>query len=144
MPSSFVTIPGEIWYARTDTPETDPWGNTKWSVCLYPDKEAMPEVLDLMSKGIKNVLKKDDDNEYNITFSRPSEKETKKGLMKFDPPKVFVNGKPTTELVGNGSKGDVKLEVMSFKGFQGANVTVARLHSLDIKDFIPYGAMNVN
>lgn len=136
---SYVTIPGELWYARTQSPETDPWGNTKWKVTLYPDKDAMPEVLDLMSKGIKNVLKKDDDNEYNITFSRPTQKDTKKGIMKFDPPKVMTKDKePITESIGNGSKGSVVLEVNTFKGFQGANVTVARLHSILVDELIPY------
>lgn len=137
--TEYVTIEGELTWCRLDKPETDPWDNTKWKATVYPTAADLTKVMDLQSKGVRNTLKKDDKG-YYVTYSRPSTLNTKKGKVTLDKPKVYAaDGKTEiNELIGNGSKGVVKLEVRSFKTPQGGNGHAARLHSVLIKELIPY------
>lgn len=137
--TDYITIEGELAWVRCDTPETDPWDNTKWRATVYPTPADLPKVMDLQSKGVRNTLKKDDKG-YYVSYSRPAFIKTKKGKIDLDKPKVYqADGK--TELgapVGNGSKGIIKLEVRSFKTPQGGTGHAARLHSVLIKELVEY------
>ncbi len=136
--SNFVTLSGELWYARTGTPETDPWGNTNYKVTLYPDKESLSLIMDLQSQGIKNTLKKDDKG-YFVNYKRHDVKVSSKGKkMEFGPPKVInADGTPLTEFIGNGSKGAVKLEIYEY-AFQGRKSKAARLEGIKVDTLVPY------
>lgn len=137
MASSFVTLKGELWYARTDTPETDPWGNTNYKVTLYPDKESLSNIMELQTQGIKNNLKKDDKG-YYITYKRPHEKKMKGKNVELGQPRVLnADGTSLSDFIGNGSKGEVKLEIYEY-AFQGRKSKAARLDSIKVNELIPY------
>lgn len=60
----------------------------KHSLTIYPDQESMNRVHKLISEGVKNKIRKDDDG-YCITFSRPTTIKTKtKGEVALDPVRV--------------------------------------------------------
>lgn len=138
--SDFVTISGELSWVRCDKAETDPWNNTKWKATIHPDAESLPKVMDMQAKGCRNTLKKDDKG-YYVTFSRPTVMKTKKGDIPLDRPLVFSTDGQTeiTDMIGNGSKGSVKVEMRSFKTPQGGTGHSARLHSVKVDELLPFG-----
>jgi hypothetical protein len=142
---SFIEIEGELHWCRTDKPETDPWNNTKWKATIYPTQEAMPKVMDLQAQGCRNTLKKDDKG-YYVTFSRPVEIKNKSGavVQRLEKPKVVkADGvTPIEGLIGNGSKGVVRLELRSYKTPQGGTGHSARLDAIKVTELIPYGDTN--
>ena len=142
---SYIDIEGELHWARVDKPETDPWNNTKWKVTVYPTQEAMPKILDLQAQGCRNTLKKDEKG-YSITFSRPVEFKNKAGVVvsRLDKPKVFKTDgvTPLEGLIGNGSKGVVRIELRSFKTPQGGQGHSARLEAIKVDELSPYGDSN--
>jgi hypothetical protein len=140
MVNSFVTLKGELYYARTITPETDPWGNTNYKVTLYPDAESLSTIMELQTQGFRNTLKKDDKG-YNITYKRAHSKQTKKGEWVLGPPKVYdADGKTEIkEMIGNGSKGQVKLEIYPYS-FQGRASKALRLEAIKVDTLVPYSS----
>lgn len=132
--ADLVTIEGELWYVRVYEPETDPWDNTKWNLTIYPDKDSMNTVMDLQAQGVRNKIRKDARG-YNISYSRPQ----KVGQQILLPPKATLpDGTPLgDQMVGNGSKGKVTLEIREFTR-QGMKSVAARLDSIQFTDFIPY------
>lgn len=62
-----VIIRGTAKYAKLGS--LDQWG--KYSCCIYPDQESQTKIHKLISEGIKNKFRKDDEGQYCITFSRP-------------------------------------------------------------------------
>lgn len=150
MPSFFETLEGELNWARTQTPELSPFKNKpsdpdkyQWKVMLRPNQESMMKILDLQAKGCKNKLGKDDRG-YTVNFNRPTERRnTRTGaiLEKFEPPKVFKSDgvTPMTDLIGNGSKGKVTVEVYEHNAPNGGKAHAARLHSITVTELVPYG-----
>ena len=51
----------------------------KWSAQLLPDAESLEIIRDLQAEGLKNVLKKNDENRYFTNFSRVFQKTDKEG-----------------------------------------------------------------
>lgn len=133
--SDVVYVTGDLYWARTQAPETDPWGNTGWKIAVYPDKESLTVVMDMQASGIKNILKKDDRG-YYINFKRPSV--DKKGKTYAPPEVVDAEGKPVTDLIGNGSKGVVKLSLRTFALKTGGKGAAAILDKIKVTELVPY------
>src|SRR5678810_814111 len=121
--SKFETLSGELNYVRTKNPEmtpsqykskpTDP-DKYFWKAQIRPDQESLMKIMDLQSLGVKNKLGKDERG-YFVNFNRPESTFDKKGAVKqrFTPPKVYKGdwSTPFEDYVGNGSKGQLKIEV---------------------------------
>lgn len=136
--SSFVTLDGELMWVRTNEPEEFN-GKKAWKATIRPNQESVMKVMDLQAQGVKNQLKKDEHG-YYINFQRPVEKKKKTGevFKTFTPPVVTDReGKVITDMIANGAKGSMKLEIDSFKGQMG-KVTVAMLDSLILDEFQKY------
>lgn len=146
-------IEGELMWVRTASPElkmknkpTDP-DEYHWRAAIIPTKESLMDVMDLQSLGVKNKLKKTEDNRYMINFSRPTERKNKKTgkvLQTFNPPAVFqADGvTPLTELIGNGTKGKMTVDVYEHPTMGGGKAHAARLHSIVVTELQKYEANN--
>lgn len=133
--TEYVYLQGKGMWIKTKA--LNPWG--KWTCTLYPNAASLDKIRKLQEEGIKNVLRKDDDG-YNITFSRPGEKENRLG-QKFGLKPVEVissDGSVFDGLIGNGSDITVKLEVYSHKTPGGAKAKAARLLGIRIDNLVPY------
>lgn len=136
--SSFVTLDGELLWLRTGEPEEFN-GKKAWKATIRPNQESVMKVMDLQAQGVKNQLKKDEHG-YYINFQRPTEKKKKTGevFKTYTPPKVTDRqGNPITDMVANGAKGSLKLEIDSFKGQMG-KVTVAMLDTVILDEWQKY------
>lgn len=144
--TEFVNVSGKLSWVRTHTPEEFN-GKKSWKATVHPDKESMEVVMGLMSKGCKNKIKRDDNNNYYVSYSRLVEKRNKAGKVTqtWDPPKVTdMEGKEITEFVGNDSEGTLRLEVYQHAAPQGGKSYAARLDSIKISKFVPYVGANAN
>lgn len=136
--SEKIKLTGTFKWIRTGEPE-EFQGKKSWKATICPDQESVMKIMDLQTKGCKNQLKKDDDG-YYINFSRPVEKKKKTGevFKTFTAPVVTDRtGKVIDEMIANGAKGDMYLEISSFKGQYG-NVTTAMLDSLILDEWQKY------
>lgn len=134
--SEEVRIKGKVSWVKAITP--DPTYN-KWSVQVHPDQASLDKIRDLQAEGLKNVLKKDEDG-YYVSFSRPASKMINGKVQGFAPPVVKdANGRdlPGT-IVGNGSDGEIILEVYQHKTPSGGKAKAARWKGLDVTNLIPY------
>lgn len=138
--TEFVDLNGEFFWIRAVTPEEFE-GKSAWKAMIRPDQESIMKIMDMQAKGVKNKLKKDNENRYCINFSRPTEKKNKKGEVykKFDPPKVFdTNGQEIKVNIANGAKGTMRLEVYEHPTKMGKS-HAAMLHSLTLSEYQEYG-----
>lgn len=137
--SSFVTLDGEFMWIRAHEPEEFN-GKSAWKATIRPNQDSVMKVMDLQAQGVKNQLKKDEHG-YYINFQRPTEKKKKTGEVykTYKAPVVTDrSGNPITDMIANGAKGTMKLEIDSFKGQMG-KVTVAMLDSLILDEWKKYG-----
>lgn len=145
MPSSFVKFKGEVHWARTITPELSPFTEpgkppkSQWNVQFRPDKDHLMPMMDLQSKGVKNQLKKTEDGtQYYMNFHRPTEIKARGSMVKMDPPKITLNGEPFNELLGNGTKGEITIEIYEHGTPGGGKSHAARFHGFDVTDLVKY------
>lgn len=132
-----IFIRGKSKWSRTIVP--DPTYD-KWSITLYPVSTDMPKIDDLLRKGIRNKLKKDDDGHY-MTFSRPLKLKLRTGQEKpLDPPVVIdKDGNPFSEPIGDGSDVEVKLETYGGPGPGGKGTYyAARLLGVKVLKHVEY------
>lgn len=92
----------------------------KWAHRLYPDTESLEKIRDLQAEGVKNQLKKNEENVYYVNISRPPslDKWTEVGKKTVALPAPVViddKGNPYAGNVGNGSTVTTKVEVYSHK-----------------------------
>jgi hypothetical protein len=111
----YIYLQGKTKWFRHDHP--DQYG--KWKHVLYfnPDTDTFKKITDLKEKkGILNVLKKDEDG-YNMTFTRPTQKTYQGKVQGFAPPEIIdANGIPLRNVnVGNGSDVTTKIYVYPYK-----------------------------
>lgn len=129
-------LQGKIMWCKHTAP--DPWGN--WKVTLYPNEESKLKIAELKARGLRNVMKLDDDGE-NMTFRRPQQKMIRGKVVGLAPPEIVdKNGDKMRDiLVGNGSDGTVKLEVYTFDPPTGGpKGLAARWLSLRVDNLVPY------
>jgi hypothetical protein len=148
--NTYETLTGEFWWVKAHEPEEGPAQFNKpgqppkfaWKIQFRPNAESVMKIIDLQSKGVKNQLKKTEDGKsYFINFSRPTEIPKKFGpSTKLTAPTVFgADGKtPIKEQVGNGSKGNIILELYEHRTPTG-KAHAARWFSLTVTDLVPYG-----
>lgn len=148
----FETLKGELHWVFCKEPRlgykatpSDP-DKHEWSVMLRPDQESLMKIMDMQALGVKNKLSKDDTGQhYQISFKRPTQTVNKKTgavLKTFQAPQVFQADGATIleELVGNGSKGFVKIELYEHNAPGGKKAHAARLDSVCVTDLVPYSA----
>src|SRR5690349_20223055 len=106
MATEFVFFKGKSKWARLVQPDLK---YKCWSVVLYPDAETYNQIMDLKEtkgdvQGILNVVKKDEDG-YNITLKRPTERQYQGQVRGMQPPVILAaDGKSLfTDNIGNGS-----------------------------------------
>ena len=129
--SKFYKISGELTWVKKTPDQKYPPGY--WTLNVKPDEEGLKTLLET---GL-NLSKKSDGS---FTFRRPTQKLFKTGLKIFDPPKFLIR-EPKGDiiemdkdtLIGNGSKGVVKLEV-----YQTASGFGHRYESVLVTDLISY------
>jgi hypothetical protein len=109
----------------------------KWSVTLTPDQPSLEIIRDLQAKGIKNVMKKDDDG-YYIQFSREPTKLIRGKVVAFAAPKVFDDKGVLMDgsKVGRGSDATIRLEVYPHGTPNGGKSHAARWDSIRIDNLI--------
>lgn len=121
MSTQTYTVAGTIkWLNR----KPNEWGN--YTVSFYPADASVR--AELRGSGIRNKMKEDDDGLY-YTFK------TGEG----QPFEVTdQNGDTITALVGNGSKGLVRLEVETFKSAKHGDVTRSKVIGVVVTELIVY------
>lgn len=102
----------------------------KFSIVLYPDEEG----LVLLKTAGSRVKKYDDEDGTNFKLSRDNTKVFKDVEEILGPPRVIdKDGNPFTEIIGNGSRVTVKLDVYDSKFGKGT-----RLEAVRVDEHIPY------
>lgn len=136
MATEHIFVRGKTKWFRPDKPNQ--WG--KYTHVLYPDTESLEKLRDLQAKGVKNVLKKDEDGWF-VTFNRPTSILRQGKVVGIAPPEVYeADGKTPLKLnVGNGSDVTTKLEVYqhSAPGSQ-QKAYAARWLSSRVDNLVPY------
>lgn len=115
--------------------------NGEWSVDFYPNAESRLVIEGLIKDGIKNQLKKDDNDEYHIRFRRHPQKQGKDGrVIQFDPPETLnADGTLCTDIIGDGSDITLRLEVYGGKNpFGSGTYKAARLGGIKVQNLVPY------
>lgn len=142
--NKYYYLHGKVKWFRPE--KSDEWG--KYSHILYPDEESIALLRSLQEdkdnvKGVKNVLKKDDDG-YFIRIARKAQIEVKGKIVGMGPPMVLDKDGTTpirNILVANGSDVTTKIEVYTYKipgGDKTARGTAIRWESSRIDELIPY------
>src|SRR3972149_446704 len=134
--TEYIYLKGKAKWGRLSS--ADPWGNYK--VTLYPNKEALDQIFELQKKGLKNTLRKDDDG-YNITFRRPTQKTIRGRVVGFASPLVFKEDGETPlkeALIGNGSDITIKLCIYDFMTPNKVKGIAARLESVRVDNLVAY------
>jgi hypothetical protein len=114
----------------------------KWIVILHPTPDSLEKIRDWQGRGMKNVLKKDEDG-YYTRFGCPVQRERKNGTMwAFEAPVVVdKDNRPMDgSIVGNGSDGTLKLEVYEHGTPGGGKAIAARLVGVRIENLVKIDA----
>lgn len=130
------------WAHRLFTPDLD---YKCWSVVIWPNEESMAKINALKAgsngvQGILNTIKKDDDG-YNLTLKRPTEKVMRGKLVGFAPPMVVdKDGTPHTKAdIGNGSDLTCKIEIRTYKiPTSERKGTAIRLIGVRVDNLVPF------
>lgn len=130
-----IYIQGKVSWFRAKT--VNQWN--KYSVQIHPNPADLEKIRDLQAKGLKNVIKKDDDG-YFVNFTRPVTKTFKSGkVQSYAPVQVFdKEGKPLEDSIGNGSDATLKIEVYEHEVPGGGKAVAARWVSARIDNLIPF------
>jgi hypothetical protein len=131
-----VFLKGKIKWCKHIRPDAT---YNKWSVTMYIAGAELDKAREWQAMGIKNTIKKDDDGWY-ITLSRKTSITVKNREIGLEPPHVVdKEGKPITEMVGNGSDGVAKCILWSTRNYPGKNL---RWEALRVDNFIPFTPAN--
>jgi hypothetical protein len=116
--------------------QIDQYGS--WSMVLYPDAESLKIIKQLIDKGLKNTLRKDQDGE-NMSFKRLPSKVIRGKLVPFANPDILnKDGEPWDIQPGNGSDVTMKISVYEYKSPMGAKGIAARWESVRIDNLVPF------
>lgn len=144
MANTYETLEGTFYWTKIVDPEETPFkdkkGNLKWvwKTMFRPNADSLMKIMDLQSKGVKNQLKKDELG-YYTNFNRPVKDSKDKALQA---PRAYkADGiTPLNDVIGNGSKGRVVLELYEHKTPNGGKAHAARLYSISITDLVVFGS----
>lgn len=133
-----VELKGKVSWVRMVQPNK----YDKWSLTLHPDTESLNIIRDLQAEGVKNVIKKDDDNQYYLQISRPTTVELRKGVKSGVTPPIItdMDGRPMEGMaIGNGTDGTVICEVYSHPvPNSDKRAKALRLAGLKIENLVPF------
>lgn len=132
MATETFDLEGTFYWVRNN--DLDKFGN--WSVTHYPTPEAMKVIQKLKGEGLKKSIKRDEKGDF-ISWSRRPKTIIKDKEVIFGPPGVWEEDgvTPIKGIVGNGSKGSIRLEVYHY----GRPVAkAARWEALKISDLVVY------
>ena len=139
---AFIQLEGELTWTRVVNP-AEFEGKKSWTTCITLDPVGVNTVMELKAEGVKNVLKKNDKNQWYVKFSRPVEiKKGDKVVKVLSAPAVTgPDGNPLDGLtIGNGTKGIVTLDVYTHPMKGGGQAKAARLESIKVTELVKYGA----
>lgn len=135
MSSEFVDIHGKLMFLHAKAFNKF----EKWSVTIAPDAKSLEVIRDLQAQGVKNVMKKDENNTYFISFSREPTKLMRGKVVAFAAPKVVDSkGEPFNGGVGKDSDVTVRLDVYQHGTPSGGKAKAARFDSIRIDNLVPY------
>lgn len=112
MNSTLIELKGKVAWCRLLAPNK----YDKWSLQLFPDTATLEILRELQGEGIKNVLKKDPVEGYNVQISRPTTIQLRKGLKSPVAPPIVTDGEGNdfdANTIGNGSDAIVVCELYS-------------------------------
>lgn len=116
----------------------------KWSIRFYPDTEGLESIRELQARGIKNIMKKDKDEDggrYYVQISRPPQVEFSKGVFTpVTPPKIRDKNKQPMDgrEIGDGSDVIVTCEKYGYTVPQSKQKgTAIRFYGLTVLNLIP-------
>lgn len=114
----------------------------KWSIVIEPTAASLEVIRDLQAQGLKNVMKKDEDNVYYIQFSREPTKLIKGKIIAFPAPRVLAADGTLMDgtKVGRGSDVTVRLEVYAHGTPNGGKAKAARFDSVRVDNLIVWEA----
>lgn len=133
--TEFIFLPGKVKWCRPQV--ADPWGSYK--TVQYLEGDALEKVRELQGKGLKNILKKDDDG-YHVTWRRPQQKMIRGKVVGFAPPEVLGSDNlPLRDTnIGNGSDCTIKLCVYEHKTPGGGEAIAARWEAVRVDNLVPF------
>lgn len=111
-----------------------------WAITLYPDTASLEVCRDLQARGIKNIMKKDEDG-YYIQFKRAANQNFGNTVVRNLPPEVVDSAGVAMDgsRVGYGSDVDIKLEVTGgINKKMGARWMRAKLDKVMVTNLVPY------
>lgn len=133
---ALIELEGELSWVKAVTPD-EYEGKRNWSACTTLNPDALQMIMELKAEGVKNVLKKDDQNRWYIKVSR------RDGIYKGDKMTKVLNPPVVTDAegniidgdtVGNGSKGILKIDVYEHPVKGGTKAKAMRLESIKITE----------
>lgn len=131
-------LPGKVRWVRHIQPNKF----DKWSVQFYPNTEALERLRELQGEGVKNVLKKDPVDGYNVQISRPTTIELRRGIKQAVTPPIVTDekGNDLGEVqVGNDSDGVVVVERYTHPVPNSEKrATAIRWYGLKVTNLIPF------
>lgn len=138
--SWYVTFPAKIKWA---TGLAIPGKYGKWDAPFWPDNEGLEMIRDLQAKGLKNVIKKDEDG-YYVRFGRKTSRDIRgKPPIQQAPPVVVSDDGETlmdAKTIGNGSDVTVRLRVYEHATPSGGKAVAAELVGIRVDNHIPFKA----
>ncbi len=144
MANEYIYLKGKVKWCRPSAP--DPWGN--WKTEQYLEGDDLERVRELQARGLKNVIKKDEDG-YFTTWRRPVQKVYNGKVTGFAPPEVLDGSRklddgsyaPLRDVnIGNGSDCIIKLQIYSHKVPGGGDKKgiAARWESIRVDNLVPF------
>ena len=139
---ALVELEGELNWTRIVNPE-EYEGKKSWSTTITLTPPGVQTVMEMKAEGVKNNLKKNDKNQWYVKFSRPVErKKGDKVIQVFSPPiAVDTEGNVIDgNIIGNGSKGIVTVDLYEHPVKGGGKSKAARLERIKITELVKYGS----
>ena len=143
---SNMIFKGTLNWTRTGEPDhkfDNESTDGKWSTQIIPERDDLDKIRDLQSEGLKNVVKKNDNNEYYVNFGRVHKKLNPKTgeVKKINKPPFTLDADGNAmdpKLIGNGSKGEVHLRVYEHPTPTGNKAKAAELEGVKITELVEY------
>lgn len=112
----------------------------KWSITFYPTTESRNIIHDLQAEGVKNVMKKDDDNAYYIQFSREPTKLIRGKVVAWPAPRVVDKDGQLMDgsTIGWGTDATIRLEIYQHGTPNGGKSKAARWDSIRVDNLVPW------
>lgn len=134
--TTFEFIQGKLGqYSKLGTPDMQ---YNCWMANIYPTNDSLERIRELQGKGLKNVLKKEEDG-YFTRFRCPTFRNRKDGtIWTFTAPKVvdMDNNVLDGDIVGAGSDVTLKLEVYEHPTPTGGRAIAARLVGVRVDNLV--------